>query len=333
MSKKLYNFITMLIDDVTIRITAGKGGDGARTFSKIKMQKGPTGGNGGKGGSIIFVGSSDLSLLDVFRFKKEVFANDGDPGQNGKKDGRNAANVLVRIPVGTIVHNLDYKTKTEITQIGQEYLAANGGNGGKGNFEFRSATNQTPMQAEKGRLGQSFNIRLELKLIADVGFVGLPNVGKSSLLNELTNASAKVANYPFTTLEPNLGVFQELILADIPGLISGASAGKGLGIKFLKHVERTKILFHFIAADAKKPLTDYSTIRKELGKYNKELLTKPEYIFISKSDAVDKKTLDSLIKKFKKKSNIVIPISIYDFDSIQEVKKILYKIQEQKTAS
>lgn len=320
----------MLIDDVTIRITAGKGGDGARTFSKIKMQKGPTGGNGGKGGSVIIEGSSDLSLLNVFRFKKEVFASDGVPGQNGKKDGRNAADIIIKVPVGTIVHNLDYKTKTEITQIGQQFLVANGGNGGLGNYEFRSATNQTPMETEKGRLGQSFNIRLELKLIADVGFVGLPNVGKSSLLNELTNASAKVANYPFTTLEPNLGVYHELILADIPGLISGASSGKGLGIKFLKHVERTKILFHFIAADSAKPLSDYTTIRKELGKYNKELLNKPEYIFISKSDSIDAKTLQTIIKKFQKKAEVVLPISIYDFDSIQQVKKILEKIQKQK---
>ena len=182
--------------------------------------------------------------------------------------------------------------------------------------------------------GQRFNIRLELKLIADIGFVGLPNIGKSSLLNELTNAKSKVANYQFTTLEPNLGVYYDLILADIPGLIEGASSGKGLGIKFLRHVERTKILFHFISAESKSPITDYKTIRKELGKYNKKLLDTPEYIVLSKTDTLKPKEIKEkiavLATKLKIPKTKITPISIYDFDSIEKIKKLLNKLAKKK---
>ena len=189
----------------------------------------------------------------------------------------------------------------------------------------------SPKDFEYGEPGGSSEIHLELKLIADVGLIGLPNVGKSSLINELTNAKTKVANYPFTTLEPNLGVYFDLVLADIPGLIEGASLGKGLGIKFLKHVERTKILFHFVAADSVNPVLDYKTVRNELGAYNKMLLEKPEYLFISKKDLVSSDTIAEMTEKYRELNTNVTPISIFDWESIELVKKILNDLISEKT--
>ncbi len=317
----------MLIDDVTIRINAGNGGKGCVAFNKTKNSLGPTGGSGGNGGNFYFVGVSDLSALKQFRFKKEVSAEDGEDGRGQFLDGADGKDVTFKVPVGTVVHNLTTGEDAEIVKLGEPVLTAKGGLGGKGNFLFRSSTNTTPMQFQPGIRGEEFTLRLELKMIADIGFVGLPNVGKSSLLKELTNANPKVANYPFTTLEPNLGVYYDLILADIPGLIEGASEGKGLGIKFLRHVERTKILFHFISAESEDFKKDYETIRKELKEYNEELLEKPEYIFIAKTDLVSPGVLKERMGKWRKKK---IPISIYDYDSIEEVKKILNKIMKEK---
>ncbi|MFI5206064.1 MAG: GTPase ObgE, partial [Candidatus Paceibacterales bacterium] len=276
----------MIIDDVTITVAAGNGGDGVVRFNKTKMSLGPTGANGGNGGSVFLQGVSDLTALKQFRFRKDIKAENGQMGQNQLHDGANAEDTTLLVPVGTIAKNMDSGVAVEITHIGQTELIAKGGRGGKGNFLFRSSTNTTPMQAQKGKLGDSFTMHMQLKMIADVGFIGLPNVGKSSLLNELTRASAKVANYPFTTLEPNLGVYYELILADIPGLIEGASVGKGLGIKFLKHVERTRVFFHLVSAESENPVKDYQTVRTELEQYNPLLLEKTEYVFLSKSDAV-----------------------------------------------
>ena len=235
----------MLIDDIKIKVRAGNGGKGCVAFNKIKFSRGPAGGSGGKGGDLYFVGVSDLSALKQFRFKKDVMSEDGENGKGQFRDGRDGEDVFIKIPVGTVVH---YKReKKEIVKIGEPVLIAKGGLGGKGNFLFRSSKNTTPMQCQPGTSGEAFELRLELKMIADIGFIGFPNVGKSSLLKELTKADPKVANYPFTTLEPNLGVYYDLILADIPGLIEGASEGKGLGDKFLRHIERTKIIFHFIS--------------------------------------------------------------------------------------
>lgn len=317
----------MLIDDITIKVRAGNGGKGCVAFDKNKFAQGPSGGSGGKGGDLYFVGVSDLSALKQFRFKKEAVAEDGKNGKGKFCDGRSGEDIFIKVPVGTVIHPLAKKQTKEIVKLGEPVLIAKGGLGGKGNFLFRSSRNTTPLQSQPGLSGESFVLRLELKMIADIGFIGFPNVGKSSLLKELTSADPKVANYPFTTLEPNLGVYYDLILADIPGLIEGASEGKGLGDKFLKHIERTKILFHFISAESVDFKKDYQTIRDELGNYNKDLLEKEEYIFISKTDLVDEKELKSKIKKFKKK---VIPISVYDYESIEEVKKILNKIMEEK---
>ncbi len=326
----------MLIDDVTIKVKAGNGGKGAVAFNKNKMALGPVGGSGGNGGSVYVEGISDLSVLDQFRYKKEVEAKNGSDGKNQFNDGPNGEDLILKVPVGTVIRNIDGSTSLkakEILKIGERILIAKGGLGGKGNFHFRSPTNTSPKEFQEGLPGEHCTVRLELKLIADVGLIGLPNAGKSSLLNELTKAHSKVANYPFTTLEPNLGAYYELILADIPGLIEGASLGKGLGIRFLRHIERTKILFHLISAESEDPAKDYNTIKKELEQYGKELLKKTEYVFLSKSDAVSAEEMKKKIATLKKVHDHILPISIHDWDSLEKVKKILNEIKLNKEST
>ncbi len=320
----------MLIDDITIKVKAGSGGKGAVAFNKNLMSLGPAGGNGGNGGNLYIKAVSDLTVLNRLRFKKEFHAENGQDGRIQFSDGTTGKDLLIHVPVGTVIHDLTNGVDREIVKIGERILVAKGGKGGRGNFQFRSSTNTTPKEFEYGVPGEQATLRLELKYIADVGFIGLSNVGKSSLLNELTNAKAKVANYQFTTLEPNLGVFYDLILADIPGLIEGASIGKGLGIKFLRHIERTKVLFHFIAADSENPATDYKTVRKELASHHKKLLEKPEYLFLARSDTIDPKDLKKKITALKKLNKSVTPVSIYDFDSVEQVKKILQGLGKEK---
>src|SRR3989344_361097 len=320
----------MLIDNVTIRVKAGDGGDGAVAFNKTKMALGPVGGNGGNGGSVYFEGTSDLSALAQFRNKKEVVARDGGNGRGDLVDGSDGDDLVLKVPVGTVITNLGTGEAKEIIKIGDKIKAAQGGWGGKGNYRFRSSLNTSPKQFQPGKPGQEFKIKLELKLIADVGLVGLPNAGKSSLLNELTGAHAKVANYPFTTLEPSLGVYYELILADIPGLIEGASEGRGLGIKFLQHIERTKILFHLVSAESDNPARDYKIVRKELKKYSKELDKKKEFIFLSKYDMVSDKDLKKKLASLRKLKKKVLPLSIHDIDALKKVQEILNKIKKDK---
>ena len=322
----------MIIDDVKITVVAGHGGKGMAVFSKTKKTLGPRGGSGGNGGNIFIEGVADLGALRQFRYRKVLEADNGQNGKSQLNDGHNADDLILFVPVGTVAQNLANNKTLEITKIRQRELVAKGGRGGRGNYLFRSAINTSPMQFEEGKAGETFEVRLELKMIADVGFIGLPNVGKSSLLNELTNANSKVANYPFTTLEPNLGVYFDLILADIPGLIEGASEGKGLGTKFLKHIERTKILFHFIAADSADPLSDYKTVRNELETYSQVLLEKQEYIFISKSDTVSKEKIEEIKNNFKEIGKETVVVSIIDPESLEEVKKILNRLGAEKIA-
>ena len=317
----------MLIDDVKIRVSAGHGGAGKVAFNKNLMSLGPAGGSGGKGGSVYALGVSDLSALGQFRFKKEFKAEDGRDGRDQFRDGHVGADLILKLPVGTIIHNLTTGEDLEITHAGEKVFLAKGGIGGRGNLQFKSARNTSPKQFDTGRPGEGYEMRLELKFIADVGFVGFPNAGKSSMLNELTKASAKVANYPFTTLEPNLGVYYELILADIPGLIEGSSTGKGLGTKFLRHIERTRILFHFVSAESTDLAGDYKTIRKELGAYSKALLKKPEYLFLSKSDLLEEKELKKKLATLKKLNPKVMAISIADEESIKKIQKVLNEIK------
>ncbi|TSD03770.1 MAG: hypothetical protein Athens071426_52 [Parcubacteria group bacterium Athens0714_26] len=320
----------MLIDDVVITVAAGNGGRGAVAFNKNLMSLGPAGGSGGTGGSIYCEGVVNLDALRQFRYRKDIKAENGENGRGQFVDGKDRENLILKVPVGTVIHNLETGKNQEITAIGERVLVARGGRGGKGNFLFRSPRNTSPKQFQEGKPGEKFSLRLELKLIADIGLMGFPNAGKSSLLNELTNAHSKVANYPFTTLEPNLGAYYELILADIPGLIEGASGGKGLGIKFLRHIERTKILFHLISADSSKPVKEYAALRKELKTYNPALLKKKTYLFLSKSDSVSSAELKKKLTAFKKLNSSAMPISIYDFNSIEKVKKILNKVIKSK---
>ncbi len=320
----------MLIDDVKIRVIAGHGGKGKMAFNNILMSLGPVGGRGSDGASILVEGVADLTALNYFQSKKVIHAKNGEDGKEQFRDGHRPDNLILKVPVGTVIHNLTTGIDIEINKIGQQERVAKGGIGGRGNFHFRSATDTSPKKTEPGKPGEIFDLHLELKLIADVGLIGLPNVGKSSLLNELTSAKSKVANYKFTTLEPNLGAYYELILADIPGLIEGASQGKGLGFKFLKHVEHTKVLFHLVAADSEDPVKDYKVVRKELKTYNPNLLKKEEYLFISRSDEVDEKVLVGIVKKMKKLNKNILVISILDNESLETVKKILNNIIKKK---
>lgn len=319
----------MLVDEVRIRVRAGRGGDGKVNFHREKFvpKGGPDGGDGGNGGDVYFVGVENITALRQFRFKKEFSAQDGRPGGANRKSGLSGEDLNIRIPVGTVVKDVEVGDVWEVREIGEKILMAQGGKGGRGNWHFRSATHQTPLEFEEGKQGQERILDLELRLIANVGLIGLPSTGKSSLLNELTKAHAKVAPYNFTTLEPNLGAMESgLIIADLPGLIEGAHKGKGLGIKFLKHIERTKVLVHCIAADSTNAVGDYETIRKELGEYDKELLERPEIILITKSDLVSKEKLEKVKKKLRGKE--VLSVSIYDWDSLEELKKKLHTMLE-----
>lgn len=319
----------MFIDNVTIKVKAGRGGHGVIILKKKKTVLGPPGANGGNGGSIYLEGVSDIAALTQFYYKKEFFAENGKHGKT-IYDGFNGEDLILKVPTGTVVHNLSTGKDDEVILIGQRLLLAKGGEGGKGETGSMPFARKNSSKIEAGSPGEECEARLELKLIADVGFVGLPNIGKSSLLNRITSAKSKVANYPFTTLDPNLGVYYGLILADIPGLIEGASEGKGLGIKILRHIERTKTLFHFISAESNDPVEDYKIVRRELEMYNKDLLNKKEYILLSKADLFGKKEIEkkvSLLKKIKKE---VIPVSIIDDESIKYVEEILRELIEEK---
>ena len=320
----------MLIDDIEIKINAGDGGKGAVAFNKNLGSRGPVGGSGGKGGSVYGEGVSDLTALRQFRFKKEFSAKNGQDGRGQFHDGRDAKDLILKFPVGTIVHNLTNGKEINIEKVGERILLAKNGLGGRGNFHFRSSRNTTPRYAQPGTPGERFVFRFELKFIADIGFVGLPNVGKSTLLNKVTNTKSKVANYSFTTLEPNLGSYFGLILADIPGLIEGSSGGRGLGVKFLRHVERTHILFHFISAESSTPLEDYNVIRKELGAWNVALLEKSERLFLTKSDLATPEEINKKLSILKKIDPRVMAISMDDMESIKNVEKILNTIKAKK---
>lgn len=316
----------MLIDEVTINIAAGNGGDGTVAFNKNKMELGPTGATGGNGGNVYCHGVADIGALAHFRNTKEAIAGNGETGGYQYRDGKDGSDIDFPVPVGTVIHNLETKEDMEITAIGQRVLLAHGGKGGRGNYHFRSSTDTSPKKFETGKPGERFTLRLELKLIADVGLIGLPNAGKSSLMNELTRSQQKVANYPFTTLEPGLGAYYELILADIPGLIEGASQGKGLDIKFLRHVERTRTLFHLISAESEKPAEDYQLIRNELKQYNPVLLEKAEYVFLTKTDLVSSEVVTEHLGELKKAGITALPISIHDAESLEKVQAILREI-------
>ncbi|MBV9159326.1 MAG: GTPase ObgE, partial [Candidatus Kaiserbacteria bacterium] len=318
----------MLVDDIEMRLIAGAGGKGAVAFNKVPLMLGPTGGDGGRGGSIYFEAIADIDALRPFASRKEIKAQDGGNGRGQFVDGKDGADLILKIPAGTRITNLETGFSRELTHAGERMLAAGGGNGGRGNFKFRSSINTSPREFEEGKPGDSAYYRLELLLIADVGLVGLPNAGKSSLLNELTAAKSRVAGYAFTTLEPHLGAYYGFIIADIPGLIEGASEGKGLGFKFLRHIERTRTLFHLVSAESDDVARDYRIVRDELGKYDPTLLSKDEYVFLSKTDAVSPDECSSKLEELKAAGVRAMPISMLDPDSIEQVRKLLNRLKD-----
>lgn len=315
----------MLIDNVTLVVKAGDGGNGAATFRRDAMTAhgGPDGGNGGNGGNVFFQGSPNVNDLREFRYKKIVKAENGGNGTKHNGFGKNAEHILISVPLGTRITNVDSGESIEIERVKKPILLARGGRGGFGNFTFKSATNQSPKNREFGTKGETKNLNLELRIIAEIGLIGLPNAGKSSLLTVLTNAVPVIGAYPFTTLTPNIGMFGKHAVADIPGLIEGASLGIGLGIKFLKHIEKTKILVHCIDIAIDDPVAAYDTVRKEFKEYNDALLEKPEIIFLNKTDLVDENKINEMRKKFKSLKKQVFAGSVHNEKSIADIKKIL----------
>lgn len=324
--QKWYN-TPMLVDNVTVTIRAGRGGNGASSFSRNRFadKAAPNGGNGGTGGSIYFQGSPNVSDLREFRYKKRVIAEDGSKGMRNNHFGKNAADLAVIVPLGTRITDEDSGEVWEIEDATPILIAA-GGKGGVGNFSFRTPQNKLPEYAETGAEGKARKISLELRLIARVGLIGLPNAGKSSLLATLTNAKPAIAAYPFTTLEPNIGMMDKEPIADIPGLIEGASKGKGLGTTFLKHIEKTSLLVHCIDATTADPLKTYDIVRHEFEQFSPVLAEKSEVILITKTDLVNEDTLKKTLSLFKTKKKSVYACSIYDLPSIEKLKKTLKRL-------
>jgi GTPase len=296
----------MFLDEVQISIRAGKGGNGAISFHREKYitKGGPDGGNGGHGGNVIIRTTVNRNTLHHFRGVKLFVAKNGESGAGRHRTGKSGEDLILEVPTGTLVLK-NGKLVADLTKNNENFLAAHGGLGGKGNANFCSSTRQTPRFAELGEPGEQKDIKLELKLIADVGIIGLPSVGKSTLISVISAAKPKIADYHFTTLQPNLGVVNHIgenfVITDLPGLIAGASRGKGLGHQFLKHAERVRIFFHLVDGSSPTPLTDYKTIREELRKFNPELAQKPEIIVISKADICENNVLEKLANKFEKK--------------------------------
>jgi GTP-binding protein len=282
----------MLVDEARIHIRAGKGGDGAVSFRREKFidKGGPDGGDGGDGGDVIFEASTSLNSLFNYSRLKHFEAEDGNNGAKKKQYGHSGEDLVLQVPVGTVVYDDENKTVVDMTADKMRYLIAVGGKGGLGNDHFKSSTNRVPREFKPGEAGEEKDIRLELKLIADVGLVGMPNAGKSTLISVISNSKPKIADYPFTTLEPALGMvrYQDKAFAvcDIPGLIEGAAEGKGLGLKFLRHISRTKIIVHLVDATSADPKSDYKKIRNELKKFDPELLNKKEITVLSKIDLI-----------------------------------------------
>ncbi len=321
------------LDQAKIFIKAGDGGSGSASFRREKFVEfgGPDGGDGGSGGSIIFESDRNLNTLIDYRYSQHFKADHGNSGSKKNKTGANGKDLILKVPVGTQIYEEDNNTLIyDFTKNKDKYLVANGGKGGLGNVRFKSSTNRAPKKKTEGKIGEEFWIWLQLKVIADVGIIGFPNAGKSSLLAALTRAKPKIANYPFTTINPNLGVTyyddKEVVLADIPGLVEGAHTGIGLGDKFLRHIERCKILLHLIDITENDLISNYKKIKLELSKYDKNLIKKKEIIFLNKADLLEKNEIEKKLKNFKEKlkkdTNI---ISLVQNNDIDKIKKILIK--------
>jgi GTPase len=324
----------MFIDEVTIHVSSGRGGDGLVHFHREKFvaRGGPDGGDGGKGGDIIIVANPHMNTLYSFKHQAKYRADDGKKGGINDQTGRSAENKYIPVPAGTIVYDaLTGQVLGDLVTEGQELIVCKGGRGGRGNPHFVNSHNQVPRTGERGEPAEIKDLRLELKLIADVGIIGQPNAGKSSLLAAVTNAKPKIANYPFTTIEPNLGVAaldddNQLVLADIPGLIEGAHEGVGLGYAFLRHIQRCRVLIHLVDGSAENPLSDYSQINSELALFDPLLAKKPQVVVINKIDLLETKEKLSKVKAaFKRKGIEVMTISAL---GQTDLKPVLWKTKE-----
>jgi GTP-binding protein len=316
------------IDEIKLHLKAGDGGHGVVRWrqEKGRPKAGAAGGNGGNGGDVYVKALRDMAILARYKAVKEFSAERGKDGMKKSMFGRNGEDFTLEVPTGSIITNLKTGEKYQLMTESETILLLKGGRGGLGNEHFKASTNTTPYEFTLGKKGETSDFYIELELIVDAGLIGFPNAGKSSLLNVLTNASAKVGSYQFTTLEPNPGDFYGFIIADIPGLIEGASQGKGLGFKFLRHIKRTKTLFHCISLENENISAEYKTIRAELNAYDKELSEKQEIIILTKTDLVDAPALKKKIAEAKKLNKNVLTVSVYDDASIKELGDSLIKI-------
>ena len=315
------------IDELKFNIRAGRGGDGVVQFhrEKFKPRGGPSGGDGGNGGDVFVRAVRDSSLLSKYANNQNFAAENGVAGSKNSMHGRNGEDLIIDLPLGSFVTNLDTEETFDLINDGESVLILKGGHGGLGNEHFKSSVNRTPQEFTRGKVGQNARFSIELRIIADAGLMGLPNAGKSSLLNELTNANSKVGDYEFTTLSPHLGAMYGYILADIPGLIEGASDGKGLGHKFLRHILRTKILLHCVSMENEDVMESYNLIRREITDYSEELGDKLEIVVLTKSDLVEKSELTAILKKFKAMKKEVYVTSVYDDESVKNLRDFLIK--------
>ncbi|MDF1500824.1 MAG: GTPase ObgE [Anaerolineales bacterium] len=324
----------MFIDEARIFVSSGKGGDGAVHFRKEKFvpRGGPDGGDGGRGGDVVLFVDPKKNTLSTFRRQRHFRADEGRPGGGSNKTGRSAEDVRIPVPPGTIVRNEDGAILGDLVEAGQELVIARGGRGGRGNARYATSRNQAPRMAEKGAPGEEKWIELELRLVADVGIIGVPNAGKSTFLASVTNAKPKIAAYPFTTLAPNLGVVEleidaTMVLADIPGIIEGAHAGVGLGFAFLRHVQRTKVLIHMVDGSAQDPLADFSQINTELALFDDRLAQKPQLVAINKIDLPQvREQLPALREAFKQRGYDVLEVSALAREGLRELLWAAYQL-------
>lgn len=311
------------VDEMTLQLKAGDGGNGVVRWRREKFvpKGGPAGGNGGRGGDVYLEAVSDLTILARYRGKKGFAAENGQDGGSALKQGHDGDDYTLQVPIGSYVINTTSDARYDLTHSGERVRVLRGGGGGRGNTMFKGPSNQAPQSATAGGQGEMAVFTIELRLVVDVGLIGLPNAGKSSLLNELTRARARVGDYPFTTLEPNLGMLDDVVLADIPGLIEGAARGKGLGTKFLRHIERTKLLAHCVSLEAPDVVAVYQTVRQELRAYGRGLFEKPEVVLLTKADLVGQDRAEEAVQSFRSIGRAALVCSIHDLDSLERLAK------------